>query len=202
MSRLVERFGRTGFAAISSVIWALPMAAWAGSSDLSPVDKTATPTIAFTIGAVMFVVWLILIANLGRIQVSRRQRRFDIGQMSTSEKRWTLACIVFATGLIAWLNAAATVDWAPLGSAIGAGKVGPITIEGAPPILLVGGTGDPSTPYAQAQAVSKSLPGSVLLTREGNGHVSYSKSACAKQAIDAYLIDLKVPAAGTVCKSG
>ena len=83
-----------------------------------------------------------------------------------------------------------------------AGKVGPITIEGAPPILLVGGTGDPSTPYAQAQAVSKSLPGSVLLTREGNGHVSYSKSACAKQAIDAYLIDLKVPAAGTVCKSG
>ena len=76
MSKLVERFGHTGFAAISSVIWALPMAAWAGSSDLSPVDKTATPTIAFTIGAVLFVVWLILIANLGRIQVTRRQRRF------------------------------------------------------------------------------------------------------------------------------
>jgi membrane protease YdiL (CAAX protease family) len=128
MSRLVERFGRTGFAAISSVIWALPMAAWAGSSDLSPVDKTATPTIAFTIGAVMFVVWLVLIARLGRIPVSRRQRRFDIGQMSPSEKRWTLACIAFATGLIAWLNAAATVDWAPLGSAIGAGKVGPILL--------------------------------------------------------------------------
>ena len=128
MSRLVERFGRTGFAAISSVIWALPMAAWAGSSDLSPVDKTATPTIAFTIGAVMFVVWLVLIARLGRIPVSRRQRRFDINQMSPSEKRWTLACIAFATGLIAWLNAAATVDWAPLGAAIGAGKVGPIVL--------------------------------------------------------------------------
>lgn len=128
MSRLVERFGRTGFAAISSVIWALPMAAWAGSSDLSPVDKTATPTIAFTIGAVMFVVWLVLIANLARIPVSRRQRRFDIGQMSPSEKRWTLACIAFATSLIAWLNAAATVDWAPLGSAIGAGKVGPLLL--------------------------------------------------------------------------
>lgn len=128
MSRLVEHFGRTGFAAISSVIWALPMAAWAGSSDLSPVDKTATPTIAFTIGAVMFVVWLVLIANLARIPVSRRQRRFDIGQMSPSEKRWTLACIAFATGLIAWLNAAATVDWAPLGSAIRAGKVGPLLL--------------------------------------------------------------------------
>jgi membrane protease YdiL (CAAX protease family) len=138
MSRLVERFGRTGFAAISSVIWALPMAAWAGSSDLSPVDKTATPTIAFTIGAVMFVVWLVLIARLGRIPVSRRQRRFDINQMSPSEKRWTLACIAFATGLIAWLNAAATVDWAPLGSAIGAGKVGPTLLAAALAIWAAG----------------------------------------------------------------
>jgi hypothetical protein len=128
MSGLVDRFGRTGFAAISSVIWALPMAAWAGSSDLSPVDRTATPAIAFAIGAVMFVVWLVLIASLGRIRVAPRQRRFDIGQMSPSEKRWTLGCIAFATGLIAWLNAAATVDWAPLGSAIGAGKVGPILL--------------------------------------------------------------------------
>jgi len=138
MSRLVERFGRTGFAAISSVIWAVPMAAWAGSSDLSPVDKTATPTIAFTIGAVMFVVWLVLIANLARIPVSRRQRRFDINQMSPSEKRWTLACIAFATGLIAWLNAAATVDWTPLGSAIGAGKIGPILLAVALAIWAVG----------------------------------------------------------------
>ena len=46
--------------------------------------------------------------------------------MSPSEKRWTLGCAAFATGLIAWLNAAATVDWGPLGSAIGAGEIGPI----------------------------------------------------------------------------
>jgi hypothetical protein len=123
---LVERYGRTGFAAISSVIWLVPMAAWAGSFDLSPVDQTATPWIAFGIGAVMFVVWLVLVASLGRFPVSPRQRRFDLAQMSSSEKRWTLACIAFALGLIAWLNGAATVDWAPLGSAIGAGKIGPI----------------------------------------------------------------------------
>lgn len=128
MKGLVERFGRTGFAAISSVIWLLPMAAWAGSADLSPVDKTATPSIAFGIGVVMLVVWLVLVASLGRFQVSPRQRRFDIAQMSPSEKRWTLACIAFALGLIAWLNGAATVDWAPLGSAIGAGKIGPILL--------------------------------------------------------------------------
>jgi pimeloyl-ACP methyl ester carboxylesterase len=80
------------------------------------------------------------------------------------------------------------------------GKVGPITADGAPPILLIGGTGDPATPYAWAKAVNGMLAGSVLLTREGNGHVSYDKSACAKQAIDAYLIDLTLPAPGTVCK--
>jgi pimeloyl-ACP methyl ester carboxylesterase len=81
-----------------------------------------------------------------------------------------------------------------------ASKVGPITVEGAPPILLVGGTNDPATPYASAQAVNKVLARSVLLTREGNGHVSYGSSACAKQAIDEYLIDLKLPAPGTVCR--
>lgn len=126
MNRLVDRFGRTGFAAISSLIWALPMAAWAGSADLSPIDKTATPSVALGIGAVMLVVWLVLVASLRRFPVTPRPRRFDIAQMSPSEKRWTLACAAFATGLIAWLNGAATVDWGPLGSAIGAGKVGPI----------------------------------------------------------------------------
>lgn len=128
MTRLVDRFGRTGFAALSSVIWALPMAAWAGSSDLSPIDRSATPTIAFVIGVVMLLVWLGLVASLGRLKISPRQRRFDIAQMSPKEKRWTLACAAFATGLIAWLNAAATVDWGPLGAAIGAGKPGPIML--------------------------------------------------------------------------
>jgi hypothetical protein len=64
----------------------------------------------------------------------------------------------------------------------------------------VGGTGDPATPYAWAQAANQQIAGSVLLTRDGNGHVSYDKSACAKQLIDAYLIDLSLPPAGTVCR--
>jgi hypothetical protein len=126
MNRYVDRFGKTGFAAITSLIWALPMAAWAGSADLSPIDKTAYPWIALIIGIVMLGVWLFLLTRLGRIRVAPRQRRLEIGQMTTSEKRWTLALVAFGAGLIAWLNAAATVDWAPLGSAIGSGKLGPI----------------------------------------------------------------------------
>lgn len=77
----------------------------------------------------------------------------------------------------------------------------PLTISDAPPILLVGGTNDPATPYADAVAASKEISGSVLLTREGNGHTSYFDSRCIQDAEDAYLIDLTLPAAGTVCKS-
>ena len=128
VSNLVERFGRTGFAALSSVIWFFPMAAWAGSIDLSPMDKTVFPWIALAIGILMLAVWIVVLARLGHVQVSARQRRFDLGQMSTSEKRWTLVCAAFITGLIAWLNAAATVDWGPLGTAIGVGKGGPIAL--------------------------------------------------------------------------
>ena len=126
MSRWVDRFGRTGFAAITSVIWFLPMAAWAGSADLSPIDQTAYPWIALGIGIVMLVVWIVLITRLGRIAVTPRQRRFDYGQMSTSEKGWILVLLVFVSGLIAFLNAAATVDWSPMGAALGSGKPGPL----------------------------------------------------------------------------
>ena len=81
------------------------------------------------------------------------------------------------------------------------GHPGPVTIDGAPPLLLVGGTGDPITPYAWAQSVYQQVPNSVLLTRNGTGHVSYGKSTCAQAAIDAYLFNLTLPASGTVCPS-
>jgi len=137
MTKLVDRFGRTGFAALSSLIWALPMAAWAGSADLSPIDKTAYPWVALAIGLMMLVVWLVLLSRLGRVKVVPRQRRFELNQMSRSEKRWILALAAFATGLIAWLNGAATVDWAPLVSAVTAGKIGPALLAAALAAFLI-----------------------------------------------------------------
>lgn len=131
INALVERFGRTGFAALSSLIWAVPMAAWAGSADLSPIDQTAYPWIALSVGLVMLAVWIVILTRLGKVPVTSRQRRFDLSQMSTAEKRWTLATAAFGTGLIAWLNAAATVDWAPLTSAIAAGRAGPAVLAAA-----------------------------------------------------------------------
>jgi pimeloyl-ACP methyl ester carboxylesterase len=79
------------------------------------------------------------------------------------------------------------------------GHIGPLTAEGAPPILVVGGTNDPITPYAWAVSVNKQLAGSVLLTRQGNGHTSYGTSICTTIAEINYLIDLTLPAVGTVC---
>ena len=76
-----------------------------------------------------------------------------------------------------------------------------LTANGAPPILLIGGTQDPVTPYAWARAVNRQLAGSVLLTRQGYGFTSYDKSLCVREATTAYLTDLTLPAAGTICPS-
>ncbi len=45
------------------------------------------------------------------------------------------------------------------------------------------------------------LDAAVLITREGSGHGSYRLSRCVEQAVNAYLIDLTLPAKGLVCPS-
>ncbi|HXQ96322.1 MAG TPA: alpha/beta hydrolase [Candidatus Acidoferrales bacterium] len=72
--------------------------------------------------------------------------------------------------------------------------------QGAPPIVVIGTTGDPATPYAWAVKLAADLASGVLLTRTGEGHTAYGgKSACIDAAVDAYLISLSVPSTGTVC---
>lgn len=77
----------------------------------------------------------------------------------------------------------------------------PITGPGTPPILVVGTTLDPATPYAWAEAVARQLEHGVLLGRRGDNHVSYFYSSCIRGHIDAYLVDGRLPADGTVCPS-
>lgn len=67
------------------------------------------------------------------------------------------------------------------------------------PLLLVGATGDPATPYQWADGAISFFSGSVLLTRDGDGHVSFGKSACADADEQAYLVHLTLPPAGTTC---
>lgn len=76
----------------------------------------------------------------------------------------------------------------------------PVVAAGAAPILVVGTTRDPATPYAWAQSLASQLDSGVLLTREGDGHTGYRMgSGCIDRAVDAYLLDGTVPEDGTVC---
>ena len=59
----------------------------------------------------------------------------------------------------------------------------------------------PGHALRQAQALAAELQHGVLITRVGDGHTGYRSSACVRQAVDAYLIDLTVPANGTTCPS-
>ena len=77
--------------------------------------------------------------------------------------------------------------------------VEPITAPAAPPILVVGNTGDPVTPFESAQHVAATLEHGHLLTYRGAGHTTYGKDQCADAHIDTYLLDLTLPAESTVC---
>lgn len=81
---------------------------------------------------------------------------------------------------------------------------GPSVLDapGAPPIVLVGQTGDPATPYEWAQAVHNQLSNSILITRTGNGHGGYDVSSCVRSLVNPYLIRLAVPPDGRTCATG
>lgn len=74
--------------------------------------------------------------------------------------------------------------------------------KGAAPIVVIGNTGDPATPYEGARKMAKALGEGVgvEVTLKGEGHGGYnSGNSCLKKAVDGYLLDGKVPAAGTTC---
>lgn len=76
---------------------------------------------------------------------------------------------------------------------------GPVAAAGAPPIVVVGTTGDPATPYPWAVALAKELDSGVLITHKGEGHTAWQSSGCVQRAVDLYLVDLTVPKAGLTC---
>ena len=74
-----------------------------------------------------------------------------------------------------------------------------VRAAGAAPILVVGTTGDPATPYRWAVSLAEQLESGALLTFEGEGHTAYGESACVNAAVDAYLLTGAVPASGARC---
>ena len=75
-----------------------------------------------------------------------------------------------------------------------------VEAEGAAPIVVVGTTRDPATPYRWARGLAGQLDSARLLTYEGDGHTAYQRgSKCVDDAIDTYLLDGRPPKDGTTC---
>ncbi|MEU3754741.1 alpha/beta hydrolase [Streptomyces olivoreticuli] len=84
----------------------------------------------------------------------------------------------------------------------GGWKTPDVSAEGSAPIVVVGNTGDPATPYAGAQQMVRQLGRGVgvEVTYKGEGHGAYnSGNPCMVNTVNSYLLDGKVPAEGTTC---
>ncbi|MFJ9818818.1 alpha/beta hydrolase [Streptomyces sp. NPDC101151] len=75
-----------------------------------------------------------------------------------------------------------------------------IEAKGAAPIVVVGTTRDPATPYPWARSLARQLSSGRLLTYVGDGHTAYGRgSTCIDSAIDTYLLHGTPPAEGKRC---
>lgn len=75
-----------------------------------------------------------------------------------------------------------------------------IRAAGAAPIVVVGTTRDPATPYEWAVALADQLESGVLVSRDGDGHTGYnSGNECVDEALEAYLVEGTVPEDGLEC---
>lgn len=122
--------------------------------------------------------------------------RYSVASVAQDAAAWATEAPVFGAYL-AWGNISC-LNW-PYQSTT---KEHPISAPGTGPILVVGTTHDPATPYAWAQALANQLSGGALLTLDGDGHTAYYQgSQCIDTAVDAYFLAGVVPS-GRVCNDG
>jgi hypothetical protein len=71
---------------------------------------------------------------------------------------------------------------------------------GAPPIVVVGTTRDPATPYQQAVSLARELDSGVLVSRDGDGHTGFNQgNDCVDHSVERYLVSGTVPEDGLSC---
>ncbi|MFI0374342.1 alpha/beta fold hydrolase [Actinomadura sp. 1N219] len=89
-------------------------------------------------------------------------------------------------GCIGW-----PIDAKPVDSG---GKVG-----GAPPALVVQSTHQALALHSEGRVLASQLPGSVVLSRDGDDYSMFMVSKCVRDAANRYLTDRVLPKPGTVC---
>ncbi len=134
-------------------------------------------------------------ANIA-INCADEKPRYTADQVERKLPEFRAASPLFGDYL-AWGMLSCT-DWAVPGAA----DHPDVSAPGSAPILVVGNTGDPATPYEGARKMVEALGEGVgvQLTYQGQGHGAYdSKNKCVQSAVNGYLLDGKVPKPGMVC---
>jgi pimeloyl-ACP methyl ester carboxylesterase len=67
--------------------------------------------------------------------------------------------------------------------------------------MVVGGTKDSRTPLVWSSGLTQAMRNARLLTRDGDGHTSFDRSRCVREAVGRYLTTFELPVVGTVCPS-
>jgi pimeloyl-ACP methyl ester carboxylesterase len=79
-------------------------------------------------------------------------------------------------------------------------RPGPLTAEGAEPILVIGTTRDPATPLEWAEALARQLDSGILVARDGDGHTGYNAgNDCVDDVVESYLVSGEVPDGDVSC---
>jgi pimeloyl-ACP methyl ester carboxylesterase len=78
--------------------------------------------------------------------------------------------------------------------------LGDVRAPHAPPIVIIGTTHDPATPYAGALDLATRIAHSRLLTFDSTEHGSFGKGiACIDDAVDRYFVSRQLPRRGAHC---
>jgi pimeloyl-ACP methyl ester carboxylesterase len=126
-----------------------------------------------------------------------RPQSVTIDDVAESLPEFEEASAIFGE-FLAW-GALACVDW-PASAPI---EPGPLTAAGADPILVVGTTGDPATPYDWAESLAAQLESGELLTFDGFGHTAYfTGNSCVDDIVDTYLLEGELPQDATMDEDG
>lgn len=123
------------------------------------------------------------------------KERYTVADVQRVLPRFQKVSPVFGAAL-AWGIVGCT-DWPVTGD----NAAQNVSAPAAKPLVVIGNTGDPATPYASAPILADQLGSGVLVTLKGEGHGAYNTgNVCVQKVVNDYLLDGAVPAKGVVCK--
>ncbi|MCC6831821.1 MAG: alpha/beta fold hydrolase [Thermoleophilia bacterium] len=135
-------------------------------------------------------------AAFNAITAADREYPADLAAYDDLREAWAEASPLFGPGQF-WPSSYLAAGWpvTPVDR-----FTGPFVPKDLPPVLVVGTTADPATPYKGSVALAAELGNATLLTMSGDGHTAYGgNSNCVDLRVERYLVSLRVPASGIVC---